>query len=276
MLPQADVYPTAMRPTRDRLRRRMSRPRQRAERLGHVQQTHRQDTRSEIGTQLADNAHRTGVAERFPDPAVQKSMAVDLALIGYDDHLLGDLEFHLVNAAQPHEAPTVYRLPTVPGIGTILRLVLWDERPDIARFPSVQDVVSSCRLCTCAKESACQRDGTAGTKLGHASLRGAFSEAAVLFLRDNPAGQNYLASLEKQHRQGQALTVLAHQLARAVYDLLKRGGVCALETCLQGGGSGVGEPTASRGHDGLRLATGLCNDVLMASTNAHAHLGAWP
>jgi hypothetical protein len=48
-------------------------------------------------------------------------------------------------------------------------------------------------LGTCAKESAGKRYGTAGAKLGHADLTWAFSEAAVLFLRTNPAGQTYLA-----------------------------------------------------------------------------------
>ncbi len=45
----------------------------------------------------------------------------------------------------------------------------------------------------------------------------AFSEAAVLFLRDHPAGQKYRTRLEKNHGKGKAWTVLAHQLARAVY-----------------------------------------------------------
>jgi hypothetical protein len=50
----------------------------------------------------------------------------------------------------------------------------------------------------------------------------AFSEAAVLFLRNHPAGQQWLARKEKQQDQGKALTIVAHKLARAVYDLLKR------------------------------------------------------
>jgi hypothetical protein len=58
--------------------------------------------------------------------------------------------------------------------------------------------------------------------MGHASLTWAFSEAAVLFLRHNPAGQTYRARVVKQHGQGTALTVLAHKLARAVYDMGKR------------------------------------------------------
>src|SRR5262252_469236 len=94
---------------------------------------------------------------------------------------------------------------------------------DIARFPRVQDFVSSCRLVKCAKESAGKRYGTSGTKIGHTYLQWAFSEAAVLCLRTNPAGQKYLARLEKKHGKGQALTVLAHKLARAVYYMVKRG-----------------------------------------------------
>jgi hypothetical protein len=92
MLPQAYVYPAAMRATRDLPRRRLSLTRKRAALLGHVQHTNRQYNLPEIGKTLADKANRTGVAERFPNPAVQTSMEVDLALIGYDDHLFGDLE----------------------------------------------------------------------------------------------------------------------------------------------------------------------------------------
>ena len=83
------------------------------------------------------------------------------------------------------------------------------EIHDIQRFPRVQDCVSYCRLVKCARESAGKRYGTSGTKIGHAALKWAFSEAAVRFLRPNPAGQKYLARLEKTHGTGQALTILA-------------------------------------------------------------------
>ena len=103
-----------------------------------------------------------------------------------------------------------------------------------------------------------------------------FSEAAVLFLRDNPAGQNYLARLEKKHGPGKALTVLAQKLARAVYDMLTRDTVFDMATFLHGEGSGVGEPVASLGHDGISRKTVLCNDAPTASLNAPEHIGAWP
>jgi transposase len=222
MLPQASVYPAAMRATRGLLRRRIHLMRQRAELLAHIQNTNSQYNLPEIGKKLAYKANRDGVAERFSDPAVQKSMEVDLALIGHYDCLLTDLELDLVKTATAHDAQTFYRLRSIPGVGKILALVLLYEIHDIRRFPRVQAFVSYCRLVKCAKESAGKRYGTSGKKIGNASLQWAFSEAAVLFLRNNPAGQKYLARLERRHGKGKALTVLAHQLARAVYYVLKR------------------------------------------------------
>ena len=204
MLPQAYVYPADMRATRDLLRRRIHLMRQRAALLTHIQQTNSQYNLPEIGKQIAYKATRDGVAERFPDPAVQKSIEVDLALIGHYDALLRDLELAMVTTAKQHDANTLYLLQTVPGIGKILSLVLLYEIHDIARFPRVQDFVSYCRLVKCAKESAGKRSGTSGTKIGNAYLKWAFSEAAALFLRNNPAGQKYLARLENKHGKGKA------------------------------------------------------------------------
>lgn len=94
--------------------------------------------------------------------------------------------------------------------------------PDITRFPQGQDFVSSCRLGKCATESAGKRSATSGAKLGHAYLKGAFSEAAVRLLRTKAMGHKYLARLENKPGKGQALTILAPQRARAGSYLLKR------------------------------------------------------
>ena len=83
MLPQAYVYPANMRATRDLLRRRMYLTRKRAELLAHIQNTNSQYNLPEIGKKLAYKANRDGVAERLADPAVQKSIEVDLALLGH-------------------------------------------------------------------------------------------------------------------------------------------------------------------------------------------------
>jgi transposase len=233
MLPQAYVYPAKMRATRDLLRRRMPLTHKRAALLAHLQNTNSQYNLPAIGKKIADKANRDGVAERFADAAVQKSIEVDLALITYDDELLRDVELSLVKTARHHDAHTLYLLQTVPGIGTMLSLVLLYEIHDIERFPRVQDFVSYCRLVKCSKESAGKRDGTSGTKIGHAHLKWAFSEAAVLFLRDHAAAQKYLARLAHKHGKGKALTVLAQKRARAVSYMLKRTVAFDTETFFQ-------------------------------------------
>jgi transposase len=245
LLPQAYVSPAGMRATRALLRRRLHRTRKRAEWLAHVQHTNSQYTLPAIGKTIAYKANRDGVAERFPDPAVQKSVEVDLALIDYYDRLLSDRELTILQTAKQHDAQRLYRLQSVPGLGKILRLVLLYEMHDITRFPRVQDFVASCRLVTCAKESAGKRSGTSGATIGHAYLKWAFSEAAVLFLRHNAMGQKYLARLEHNHGKGKALTLFAQKLARAVSDLLKRDTVFAMQKFLHGSWSGAGEPHAS-------------------------------
>lgn len=222
MLPQAYVYPAEMRATRDLLRRRTHLMRKRAELLGHVQKTNSQYNLPEIGTKIAYQANRAGGAERFEDVAVQKTIEVDLALITYDDQLLNDLALFILRTAKQHDAQTLYLLHTVPGIGKILRLVLLYEIHDIDRFPRGQDFASYCRRVKCAKESGGKRLGTSGNKMGNAHLKWAFSEAATLFLRGNEPGQKSLARLEKKHDKGNAVSIVAHKLARAVYCVLKR------------------------------------------------------
>jgi hypothetical protein len=189
MLPQAYVYPAEMRATRDLLRRRLPLTRTRAELLAHIPNTNSQDNLPELGKQLAYKANRDGVVERCSDPAVQKSVEVDRALMGSDDQWRSDVEWTIVQTAKQHDARTLYRRQSVPGIGKILRVVLRYAIHAMRRFPRVQDFVSSCRLVQCARESAGKRDGPSGAKSGHASLTWAFSEAAVRFLRHHPVGQ---------------------------------------------------------------------------------------
>jgi transposase len=162
------------------------------------------------------------VAERCPDSAVQQSIAVDLTLIDAADRLLTALERDRVQTANAHAAQTCDRLRAMPGVGQILARVLRDAIHDIRRVPRVPAFVADCRLVTWAQASAGKRDGTAGTKMGQASRQWAFSEAAGRFWRNHPAGQKYRARLERKHGQGKAVTSLAHTVARAVSDRLKR------------------------------------------------------
>src|SRR6201993_4934677 len=199
MLPQAYVYPAALRATRDLLRRRCPLMRKRAELLAHIQNTNSQYHLPDFGKKLAYKANRQGVEEPFPDPSVGKPIAMDVALIDHSDKLLGEVELYITRTAKGPDAQSFARLQSVPGIGQILALVILYEIQDIARFPRVQDFLSYCRLVKCAKESAGKRYGFSGKKIGNPQLRWAFAEAAVLFLRQNQPGKEYFAKLAHKH-----------------------------------------------------------------------------
>ena len=222
MIPMAYVYPQRMRSTRDLLRRRMHLMRHRAQLLAHVQNTNSQYNLPEIQKKIAYKKNRPGVAERFGDPGARRTVEVDLALIDFYDNLLGELELSITRTAKDHDSHSFYLLRSVPGIGKILALVILYEIHDIHRFERVQDFVSYARLVKCSKESAGRCYGTSGKKIGNAHLKWAFSEAACLFLHNNPQGKKLFSKLERKHGKGKALTVLAHKIARAVYYILKR------------------------------------------------------
>ena len=220
--PLSYVYPPKMRATRDLLRRRMYFSRKRAELLAHIQNSNSQYNMYPFGRKIAYKANRAGIAEQFPDPAVRKSIEVNLELIDHYDRLLKDLVLHILHNGKIHDPNAFHLLSTVHGIGDILALVILYEIHDIRRFPRVQNFLSYARLVKCPKESAGKRSGTSGNKIGDPYLKWAFSEAAVLFLRNNPEAQRYINRLRSKHGKAKALSILAQRLGRAVYYMLLR------------------------------------------------------
>jgi transposase len=220
LIPQAYVYPRRMRATRDLLRRRNHLMRKRAELYAHIQDTGSQYNLGDPLGRLATPQNRRGLLDRFEHRCVQKTMAVDLALVDCYDPLLAELERSIEQTAQGHAPVSLALLRTVPGVGKILALVLLYEIEDIARCPRVQAFVSYCRLVKSARESNGKRHGPSGKKIGNAHLKWAFSEAAVLLLKNNAPAQTYLAKLATRHGKGKALSILAHERGRAVYCML--------------------------------------------------------
>jgi len=232
LLPQAYVYPAAMRSTRDLMRRRLHLVRKRGQLLAHIQNTRAQYNLAAFARRLAYPANREGVADRFSDPSVRKSIEVDLALVDTYDGLITDLELTIVREAKRHDADAFHRLRSVPGIGKILALTILSEIHDMTRFNRVQEFASYARLVKCVYQSAGKKLGTGGAKMGNVHRKWAFSEAAVLFLRQNATGKKFVAQLEKKHGKGKSLSILAHNIGRAVLYMLSRGTVFSMDTFL--------------------------------------------
>jgi transposase len=222
MLPQAYVYPREMRATRDLLRRRLYLVRKRGLLLSHIQNTNHQYNLPTIPAKLQYASNRLGFTDRFTDPCVRKSMEVDLELVAHLERLILDLELYIAKQAKENDSDTLLLLRSIDGVGKILALTILYEVQSIDRFERVQEFVSYARLGRCAKESVGKRKGTSGKKIGNVHLKWAFSDAAVLFLRNNPTGQKYLERLSRKHGKAKALSILARKLGRAAYYVMKR------------------------------------------------------
>ena len=223
--PLAYAYPKGMRETRDLMRRRTYLVRKRAELLTHLQILNAQYNLAPFPKKLACAANRTemNVAERFADPSVQKSAAINLALIDRLDELIGDLELYLVRTAKVDDIQTFYRLRSIPGVGKVLALILLYETHDIGRFDTAGQFLSYARLVRCAHESGGKKLGTGGKKIGNAHLRWANACAACLFLRSSERAKKWKQKQAAQRGEGKALAILAARLGRAVYHMLRKG-----------------------------------------------------
>jgi transposase len=116
----------------------------------------------------------------------------------------------------------LHLLQTIPGVGKVQALVILYEIQDIRRFPKVGNFISYARLVKCSHESAGKRTKGGHNKVGNAHLKWAFSEAAVLFLRDNEPAKRLQQKLVSKYGKAKALSIIAQKLGRTVYFMLKR------------------------------------------------------
>jgi transposase len=222
--PLAYAYPKGMRETRDLLRRRTYFVRKRAELLTHVQILNAQYNLAPFPKKLsfAANREELNISARFEHASVQKSAAVDLAVVDQLDLAIGELELYLTRAAKVDDVQTYHRLQTIPGVGKILALILLYELHDVQRFRHAGEFLSYARLVRCAHESAGKKLGSGGKKIGNAHLRWAFAEAACLFLRCSERAKKWKHKQASRRGEGMALAVLAARLGRAVYHMLRK------------------------------------------------------
>jgi len=222
IIPQAYVYPSKMRATRDLLRRRTFLTRKRAEFLSHIKNTNYQYNSEPIRKQIAYRANRVCLDDHFENPLVQLSVETDVHILAALEKEITHIEAVILQCARHHD-PTAYALlRTVPGIGKVLGLTLLYEIENIERFQKVQNFISYSRLIKCPRESSGKRMGSKNSKIGNAHLKWAFHQAACLFIKDNDLSKRYHDRLVSKYGRGKGLSIIAHKLARSTYYILKR------------------------------------------------------
>ncbi|MGD0251580.1 MAG: transposase [Verrucomicrobiota bacterium] len=197
LIPPAYVYPAAKRPLRALLRQRLYYVWRRADLLARIQSHQLAHNRPAL-RQTRPNQRSLGktvAGSRRPSPAPVGPAKRS----GHDPSL-----------RHPNHRP--------------LGLTLLYEIGDIARFPTVKDFVSYCRLVKGTVASAGRIKGLRGAKLGNPYLRWAFGEAAIIAKRDHAVLGPLAQCLEARMNGNKfkANTVLAIKLARSVYFMLRR------------------------------------------------------
>jgi len=224
LIPPAYVYPAAKRPLRALLRQRILYVWRRSELLSRIQSHQLAHNRPTLRQTRPNRQPWTEQLLAQEDhPLGQLALQNDLALIGHYDRQLALLEKQLLQLTKQTASRDFTLLQTTPGIGEYLGLTILHEIGDIARFPTVKDFLSYCRLVKGTVASAGKIKGLRGAKLGNPYLRWAFGEAAIIAKRDHallgPLAQRLEARMGGN--KFKANTVLAIKLARAVYFMLK-------------------------------------------------------
>jgi len=222
--PIAYVYPNEMRSTRDLLRRRKHMVTYGAQLKAHTKNTANQYNLNSPIVDLRYPKDRELMKAVFTESneSVKRSIDIDLDMVTHINKELIKVERYIEKQAKQHNQEDYLLLRSIPGVGQILALTIIYEIGHIDRFDSVQKFASYACLIKCKAESAGKNYGTQGNKIGNGHLKAAFSQIAVLYLRNNLNATKYFKGLKKRMSQAKAMSLLAHKLGRCVYYMLKK------------------------------------------------------
>jgi transposase len=115
----------------------------------------------------------------------------------------------------------IQRLLWVPAVGLLTALSVYLEVDRIERFPTEKHFFSYCRLVPGAKNSNRTSRHRSGSKDGNKYLKIAFTDAAVHATRYYPEIRAFYQKVLHRSNKAIAHTVVAKELARIVYHILK-------------------------------------------------------
>jgi transposase len=135
------------------------------------------------------------------------------------------LESQLLATVQ--ECPAFHGLLTIPGLGKILALTIVYDIGEMARVQNAREFSSYCRLVPGVAQSGPISRRGRHAKQGSPHLQWAFGQAALYAIRSSPKIRRAFDRHRARHRgQGGTLIadeIIAHQLAQAVYPVLRDG-----------------------------------------------------
>jgi transposase len=220
ILPEGYIYPREERPVRDLLRKRMHLVKLRTSLINSLQNILTRNTGVKIGA------------------AKIKQLTHDLVspLLEQDEHLVvtGDVSKQTIDFLTRQikrvekkvqgkiELKKEYTyLTTMPGVGSILSFTIMLETGPISRFAAAGNYASYCRKVPTRWTSNGKSKGSGNKKNGNKYLAWAFSEAAELSRRFDPAIRAWFDRKASRTSRLCAHGALGHKLARAAYYIMR-------------------------------------------------------
>lgn len=218
MIPRAHQISTELRPVRDLMRARLLLV---TKKTSCINSIHR--LLGKYNLSLSSNFKLedlpTFKAKLEPEPGFQlELLKAQLQLI---KEQIAELEKSLSPKLIPD--PDIQRLLWIPGIGRILAYTIFLEVDGVSRFPDVKRFWSYSRLVPGANNSNRVNRHKSGNKDGNKYLKTSFTEASVRAIQYYPEIRSFYQSKARKKHKAIARTLVAQELARICYHVLKEG-----------------------------------------------------
>ncbi|HET7396521.1 MAG TPA: IS110 family transposase [Gammaproteobacteria bacterium] len=219
ILPTGYIYPKAMRPVRDLLRRRLLLVKQRTAQLLSLQGMIGRHTGQRLSGLKMKQLKPGDLARHFGSAAALFAAQQNHRLIQQLNTQIEAMEAFVLARCQDSEQYAL--ITSTPGIGKILGMTILLETGPIERFPQVGHYSSYARCVPSDRISNGKSKGKGNTKNGNRYLAMAFVEAAHYAAIWEPRIRRYYQRKCRKVPVMVAKKTVANKLTRACYHMLK-------------------------------------------------------
>ena len=221
ILPESYIYPPAIRPIRDLLRRRMLIVQQRTQSLLSLESLFARQGWSWPGVGEFQSWGLDQIRALRTDRFTELQLTCLRELMRKQDKLVEWIESQVKGVLKPKV--DYKRLQQLPGIGPILAMVVVLESGDFGRFANAGHYASYCRKVKSQRLSNGKNKGQNNSKNGNRYLSWAWAEAAVFATRFYPQIQSWYERKKRRSNKPKAMMALASKLAKAGWHMMAKG-----------------------------------------------------
>ena len=218
ILPESYVYPKETRSVRDALRRRQLFVRQRTQSLLSLDSLFSRYGLAVPGARQLKEWSRTEIDALGLDDFACLQATTLLESVRNSDVLAKRIETQVLARVKPDRR--FERAQQVPGVGTVLSMLIALESGEFSRFGSAGNYASYCRAVKSVRSSNGKKKGVNNGKNGNPYLAWAFIEAATFAVRHYPRIKAWYERKKRRRNVAVAKKALACKLAKATWHVM--------------------------------------------------------